>query len=137
MLFRNIINHIKWFYQRLTLGFDDRETYSIDYQFYKWLLPRLVRFVQLNDTYPNDYKSFEEWREELDMKIQELVVILAYYFDEYDFPYTEIYDKSLVEHIKEKYPDETDQNLLNSYAFEEVKSNFNKWFANKLPNLWW
>jgi hypothetical protein len=37
-------NHLKWFWQRRTRGWDDRDLWSLDYTLAKWLLPRLVAF---------------------------------------------------------------------------------------------
>ncbi len=39
-----IKNSIKWWYQRRTRGFDDRELWSLDYPIARFILPRLVSF---------------------------------------------------------------------------------------------
>jgi hypothetical protein len=40
---------IKFFYQRMTRGWDDSETWSLDYSLSKLILPRLLRFKELRD----------------------------------------------------------------------------------------
>lgn len=37
-------NHVKWWWQRRTRGWDDRDLWSLDYTMGRWLLPRLVVF---------------------------------------------------------------------------------------------
>lgn len=49
MLWRLIF---KYPYQRLTRGFDDRDTWSLDHTFALWALPRLKRFKEVNDGIP-------------------------------------------------------------------------------------
>lgn len=70
-------------------GFDDRQTWSLDWSLYVWLLPRLKRFKELNNGY-NDhkYESFEEYQNELQKRIEQLEFIIdceredEFYFQE-------------------------------------------------------
>lgn len=39
----------RFFWQRITRGWDDSETWSLDYSLSKLILPRLVRFKELRD----------------------------------------------------------------------------------------
>ena len=56
---RKVIMKVRFFWQRLTRGFDDSETWDMDSTFYKWFLPRLKRYKELSIGYPTEYNSFE------------------------------------------------------------------------------
>ncbi len=59
---------IRFFFQRLTRGWDDSETWSIDYSVSKLIAPRLKRFKELTCGVP--YGTSEtEWHEQLDKMI--------------------------------------------------------------------
>jgi len=76
--YRKLIRPIKHFYQKLTQGFSDKDTWSLDYTICKLTLPRLKRFREIcNDYYPgvpatlaeqfpNDDKVHDEWINILD-----------------------------------------------------------------------
>lgn len=51
---------IKWFWQRLTRGFDDRETWSLETTIAEYILPRLVRFKEINNCHPHDMTE-KQW----------------------------------------------------------------------------
>lgn len=72
---KNIYTKLKYFYQRMRWGFDDTETWSLDYAFYKWILPRLKRFKEVSCAYPNN-KSEQEWDNELSINIKRLEKIV-------------------------------------------------------------
>ena len=55
-------------YQRLTRGWDDSETYSLDHSLGKIIAPRLRRFQELNNGFP-DGMSEQEWNDNLDKMI--------------------------------------------------------------------
>jgi len=57
---------IKHFYQRLFLGFDDSETWSLDCTIAKFIYPRLIRLKQVSCATPGNVNSNEEWNEILD-----------------------------------------------------------------------
>ena len=59
---------IRFFFQRIFRGWDDSETWSLDYPIAKFILPRLKRFKELNDAFPLDTTP-ESWDEELDEMI--------------------------------------------------------------------
>lgn len=69
-----MLRKIKFFWQRLTRGFDDSETWSLDYTFFKWLLPRLKRFREVVNGYPSEI-TYDEWMKELDQAIADLEII--------------------------------------------------------------
>ena len=63
---------VKLFYQRLLNGFDDSETYSLDFSLAQLILPRLKRFKELaadRGFKPGDYENIEDWHRDLDKMI--------------------------------------------------------------------
>jgi hypothetical protein len=48
----DIFRHIKWWWQRRTRGFDDRDLWSLDYTIAKFILPRLKSFKYNTIAYP-------------------------------------------------------------------------------------
>ena len=66
-----IKRHINWFIQRRYLGFDVRDTWSLDTTISKWLLPRLKMFKEVNIVYPIDLTP-ESWDAILDKIIDSL-----------------------------------------------------------------
>lgn len=83
---------IKYFFQRLVRGWDDRETWNLDFEFYKWLYPRLVRFKKISLTVPPN-KTAKEWDIELNTILD---LIELYLLDEESF----FSDKREVENAK-------------------------------------
>lgn len=74
---RTWFNRFKYLFQRLYRGFDDRDTWSLDYSLYRWLLPRLKRFKEVNNGfYDKEYDSFEDYQNELQKRIDQLEFIL-------------------------------------------------------------
>lgn len=71
------LRHIRWFWQRLTRGFDDRDLWSLDYTIMAFTLPRLKRFRQVTDGYPGDLPDFEAWEAELDLMIAAFEYLLS------------------------------------------------------------
>jgi len=60
-----LIRSVKFFWQRLTRGWDDSETWCLDAHLAKWLLPRLKRFKEVNCGYPPSLTS-DKWDEKID-----------------------------------------------------------------------
>lgn len=57
-------------FQRITRGWDDSDTWSLDYTIAKFALPRLKRFQELNNGWPDkDFMTFEKWNEAIDKMI--------------------------------------------------------------------
>jgi hypothetical protein len=52
--------HIKWWWQRKTRGFDDRELWSLDYTIAKFALPRLIAFKEIKYSHPSRIEE-QEW----------------------------------------------------------------------------
>lgn len=66
---------IRFLWQRLTRGWDDSDTWSLDYQIAKFTLPRLKRFKEITNGYPADSAEVE-WSAIIDKMIfaMELIV---------------------------------------------------------------
>lgn len=58
----------KFLWQRVTRGWDDSETWSLDHSLAKLILPRLKRFKQITIGIPGDMKE-QEWNDILDKMI--------------------------------------------------------------------
>jgi hypothetical protein len=61
---KNIFREIKFCWQRITRGFDDGETWSLDKTLARLILPRLKRFKEVSITYPA-HLSPEVWEQYL------------------------------------------------------------------------
>ena len=115
-------------WQRNTRGWDDSETWSLDDKLYEWLLPRLKRFNELNNSYPMNYKTFKSWKKELNNRIKQLELIIKYKYCEWDFD-----DSYWIKQVKNK----ENENSINSLAYYKCLENFNKWICDNINNLWW
>ena len=129
---RSIWRMIKFFFQRRIRGFDDSETWDLDTQFYKWIYPRLKRFAEITMAYPINYDNGEDWRKELQKRVNQLEVILNTNEFEYD-NWIHIPKKELQE-LKKK---DCAKSTINSVAFDYLIKDFNKWFAENVGQLWW
>ena len=56
---------LRFFWQRRTRGWDDSVTWNLDQEVASFLAPRLRRFIELNNGFPNG-STEEEWDEELE-----------------------------------------------------------------------
>lgn len=59
---------IKFWWQRLTRGFADNETWNLDVAFAKLIAPRLRRFRDISIAYPSDL-TVDEWFADLSKMI--------------------------------------------------------------------
>lgn len=128
---------IKYFFQRRFRGFDDSETWALDWTFYEWLYPRLKRFQEVNCCYPHNYKSFEKWDNELKKRIEQLHKLLT--TDEFDFDELKYIPKKKMVELKErekKFPGGW-KNTYNSMAYYYCSQDFDKWFSKNVHKLWW
>lgn len=66
MDFKKISRAIKFWWQRQTRGWDDSETFSLDYSIAKLVLPRLKRFKEFK---VNNTKVSRKYRRDLDKMI--------------------------------------------------------------------
>ena len=119
---------IRFFWQRHTRGFDDSETWDLDYTFVQWLLPRLKRFSEVVCCYPGtkEYPTFESWETELKHRVEQLELIVEYFFTEYDFP-----------DISWTTLDNPNKGAVSMDAFDKCYEDFMKWFVEWHRHLWW
>jgi len=71
----NVVAKLKGLYQKVTRGFSDDITWDLDRQLAVWLLPRLKRFKELNNGYP-DHLTPQEWDNKLTLIIESLESIV-------------------------------------------------------------
>ena len=76
----------KHLWQRITRGWDDSETWSLDYTTSKWILPRIKRLKEINFGHPSSLGSTEEWNEVLDKMILAFNINLEQWDDDENFP---------------------------------------------------
>lgn len=134
--YRKIYGEVKRFYQRHTRGWDDSETWDLDSTFYKWVYPRLKKYKELNNGYPNEYLSPEDWDEELDKRIEQVRRILEN--DEFDFPYHEYLTPEDIDIINKRFGKKVpDQITYNIEAKNACSRDFLEWWKNNLTKLWW
>ena len=63
---------IKWFWQRITRGFDDTELWNFDSTIVSFILPRLIEFRHSTYGFPANFQSIDEWYDILDRIIKGL-----------------------------------------------------------------
>lgn len=124
--FKSHIQSIKFFFQRLYRGWDDSETWDIDYHFLIWLQPRLERFIELTNGYPHHYNSYDEWISELKKRNEQLKLVIEYYYNEYNFPDTSYSDKK-----------DDDIIIIKIDSYYKLQTDFLKWLSENINHLWW
>ena len=66
-MMKNILDDIKWFFQRLFRGYSDNETWNIDITVCQYMLPRLKALLDRRSdprtciSHPGELKSPMEW----------------------------------------------------------------------------
>ena len=123
-----ISRKIEFWWQRKTRGFDDSETWDLDYSFVRWLLPRLKRFSEVVGGYPatDEYPTFESWKTELKHRVEQLELIVKYIFDDFEFP-----------DVSWSKLDNPNKSLVCSDAFDKCYEDFMIWFNKWHRHLWW
>jgi hypothetical protein len=135
------IRRIKFLYQRITRGWDDSQTWNLDYEIAKFIVPRLKRFKEITIGVPCNLPSFnidqrsedadkkaeKEWDDILDKMIKGFEWLLKeddWVFDSYSDP--SLTDKAKYEEYKKR------QRLVQ----KEVTEGLNL-FKIYYRNLWW
>ena len=77
---KEIKRRLRWFWQRRKRGFDDRDTWNLDYIFAEFMLPRLEAFKGLNNWYPANTTEVE-WDEVLD----DMIHAMRFHAGKFDF----------------------------------------------------
>lgn len=80
----HIFYKLKFFFQRVFRGWDDREVYNMDYELIKWFIPRLKRFKEITTTYPAGYNSITDWKNEIQSIIDIMEDVYNRYWDLHD-----------------------------------------------------
>lgn len=127
----------KWLKQH-RLYVNPKETWSLDVNLAKYIIPRLKKFKELNNGYPgiSEMDTLEKWDEALDKMIQafEYVIDLdEYWLDDPRYDYTDIMfgdNKEFYEKIKENKITEDIRRLA---AINEGLQLFAKYYMS----LWW
>lgn len=127
----------KWL-KKHRLYVNPKETWSLDVNLAKYIIPRLKKFKELNNGYPGigEMDTPEKWDEALDKMIQafEYVIDLdEYWIDDPRYDYTDVMfsdDKELYESIVENKRMEDIRRLV---AINEGLQLFAKYYMN----LWW
>ena len=83
---KDIPREIKWCWQRINRGWDDREIWSLDVTIAKFILPRLKHLRDNNMGYPSSLSAQVEWNLILDEIIEAFELIQdESYFDMNDY----------------------------------------------------
>lgn len=61
----NIMNSLRWWFQKKRRGYSDLELWNLDDTIAKWIVPRLKAFRDTTQAYPANLESFEQWQEML------------------------------------------------------------------------
>lgn len=123
---------VKFFFQRLIRGFDDSETWALDNTFYRWLYPRLKRFMEVNCAYPTN-TTYEDWQNELKKRVEQLKYLAE--SNDMDFDDWSYLSKKELAELKKREPN--DKKFINMIAFDKMQDDFNKWFGENINQLWW
>ena len=73
-----MLYELKYFFQRVFRGWDDRETWDLEYEFLKWIFPRLKRFAKISIAYPPRFTE-EEWDNFLNQLLKRVENIILNY----------------------------------------------------------
>jgi len=117
---------LKWPWQRLTQGFDDRATWSLDHTIAKFILPRLKHYNQTTHSYPASLATSEQWFEYVNQMIWSFEYALANY-DTYDDSECDWHD---LESRKYHASLRQAQQAKDYKKFEEGMNLFAKYYAN-------
>ena len=85
----------KWIHQRITRGFDDRETWSLDCTIARFVAPRLDVLRDTSVGYPPDLESQEAWTAVIDKMSQAMYLVADQFRREIDGNTQEYIDEGL------------------------------------------
>lgn len=127
----------KWL-KKHGLYVNPKETWSLDVNLAKYILPRLKKFKELNNGYPgmDEVDTPEKWDEALDKMIQAFEYVIdwdEYWLDDSRYDYTDVAfgdDKELYERIMKNKIAEDIRRLA---AIKEGLQLFAKYYMS----LWW
>ncbi len=131
MMFYCFRRKIRFFFQRLFRGFDDSETWDLEKEFYKWLLPRLKRFKDITKACPCNME-YKDWKNMLSDRVAQLNCIVN--IDENKFQDRSYIPKQEYKKLLKRFGN---SDILNNFAYDWCVNDFNKWFYENIINLWW
>jgi len=70
---------LKYFFQRITRGFSDKQCWDLDAIFAKFIIPRLKRMKEVGHSYPISFNSYAEWCQIVDEMIWSFEFVLTDY----------------------------------------------------------
>ena len=93
-MINGIRNHIKWFFQRVTRGWDDREIWSLDNTISKFVLPRLKLLKKNKHGIPCDFvnKDGSVREDEWNRKLDEMIWAHWFIVNQAELPYHRFHD---------------------------------------------
>ena len=70
-----MISKIQYFLQRVFRGWDDRETWDLEFEFLRWIYPRLKRFKQISIAHPINFteKEWDNFLEQLLLRTEKVI----------------------------------------------------------------
>lgn len=119
-IYKTIKGIIQRFFQRIIRGFDDSETWSLNNKILEFIQPRLQRLGEITIAYPENYKSLEDWKNELIKMSSLLNELIKYKYCEYD------YKKDKIKHEAKRFQ-----------AYYNDLDMFMEWLKNNICMLWW
>jgi hypothetical protein len=114
--YKLFIRDLKFLKQRVVRGWDDSETWSLDFTVAKFMLPRLIRFKELKCGYPCNLTN-EEW----DAILDEMIWLLQYHVD----------------HCEEGTAKSIRKYDISSDEFSNRYEKASKLFGEYFGSLWW
>jgi hypothetical protein len=72
---------VRFLWQRVTRGFSDQDTWSLDWTIAKFVLPRLRRFREVANGYPEDAGSMAGWLAKIDDMIYAIEIYANGHWD--------------------------------------------------------
>lgn len=76
-MIKDALQYCKWWYQRRTRGFDDRDWETLDVSFAQFVLPRLIHFRNNTQSCPSSLQ-LSEWHSVLDEMIYAFELMSEY-----------------------------------------------------------
>ena len=127
---------VKFFFQRRIRGFDDSETWALDWTFYNWIYPRLKRFAKVMQAYPTN-TTYEDWKAELEKRVKQLDDLI--HICEFDFTDWSYISDEEMKFLRQKEKEDGGDwtSTINATAYERCEDDFNKWFCENVNQLWW
>lgn len=71
-----LLREARFFFQRLSRGWDDRETWNIDVSWAEFILPRLQRYREVTISHPENM-SLSEWLDIIDDMIDAFAIFAS------------------------------------------------------------